>query len=265
MKKLEFTIYRWEVLLAIILLISLTSIVKISPGFLIIKNEVVGTQSFQQQPPDKVKIVALTFDDGPYPGCTEELLEILRSEGVKATFFFTGKMSDLHKELVLETYRDGHEVGNHTYSHLNLTKLGTEKIKYEIESTSKILSQIVNKPINIFRPPGGNYNERVVNFIKENGYIMVLWTFSPNDYNLTSEKVLYNRILKNLSGKDIILLHSGVETTCKALPKIIKTLKQQGYKFVTVSEYISMVSQSKDKTWANYLVNAEGKIYKKTT
>jgi len=261
--EVTFTIYRWEIMfLTTVMLVGFFSAVKVSPGLITIKYENANMQNFQRST-DKIKIAALTFDDGPYPGYTDELLEILRKENVKATFFFTGKMCELHRDLVLKTYKEGHEIGNHTYSHVNLTKLSTEKMQYEIEFTSRLLSQIIGKPISIFRPPGGNYNKKVVDFIKEHNYIMVLWTLSPGDYNFTSEKVIYNRVVKNLTGEDVVLLHSGVKATCKALPQIIKTLKRKGYKFVTISEYVSLLSRSRNKTWGNYLFNAE-KIYKKS-
>ena len=180
--------------------------------------------------------IALTFDDGPHPGKTERLLRILRNEGVVATFFVVGKKVDEHPELVRREVFEGHEVANHTYNHIRLNSLAPALIAAELHAGSEAIRRAVGSPTRIFRPPGGEYDAEVIEVVKRTGYVMVLWTDDPGDYSDPGVEWIRTRTVNEASNGGIILLHDGVDQTLEALPQILRRLKQQGFRFVTVSE-----------------------------
>ncbi len=184
------------------------------------------------------KEVALTFDDGPHAGLTERLLEILRKEQVKATFFVVGKMVDRHPELVRQIAADGHEVANHTYDHLRLAGIPPVQIEAQIRDGARAIDRATGEEPKLFRPPGGEYDPEVSRTCKRLGYVMVLWTNDPGDFALPGSSVIEKRTLQGISNGSIILLHDGILQTYDILPNLIHRLKQQGYKFVTISDMV---------------------------
>lgn len=180
--------------------------------------------------------IALTFDDGPHFGLTEKLLDILRTERVHATFFVVGKEVDLHPELAREELADGHELANHTYSHLRLPSLTPDQVEAEMRGGALAVTRAVGAPTRLFRPPGGEYDEVTLNVLKRLGYVMVLWTEDPGDWARPSAAVLERRVLDNVENGSIILLHDGIPETMQMLPDLIHKLKARGYRFVTASE-----------------------------
>lgn len=183
--------------------------------------------------------IALTFDDGPHQEFTPAILNILEEHGVKATFFVVGKMVKINSSLVEAISSAGHEIGNHTYNHFELTKLSKEDIKRELEMVRDEVWEITGERINLFRPPFGRYDTRVSGIADELDYIMVLWTINSGDYGCFDYKKIRNRVIDNAKPGDIILLHSGVPATLEALPEMIETLRDKGFNFVTVSELIN--------------------------
>ncbi|MBI2251672.1 MAG: polysaccharide deacetylase family protein [Armatimonadetes bacterium] len=184
------------------------------------------------------KQVALTFDDGPHPDYTPKLLEILNKYNLKATFFLTGKMAEKYPELVKAEIKAGHNVGNHTYHHVNLTKIPEEIIAIEIKACGDVLKDIIHQPPHLFRPPGGDYDDEVARTAEALGYIMVLWTDNSHDYTNPRGKNIKERVLNQIENGGIILFHDGVEQTLEILPQIIEYLKHKGYEFVTIDEMI---------------------------
>jgi len=182
------------------------------------------------------KEIALTFDDGPHPQYTPRLLDILRREKVRATFFVVGKMVDKYPQLVQQEIADGHEVANHTYHHLRLPTLSPEGIARELRSGSLAIARAIGSTTNLFRPPGGEYDERVIAVVKRLGYAMVLWTDDPGDFAKPGAKVIEQRTLGRVRNGAIILLHDGSQQTLEVLPNMLRRLKAQGYSFVTCSE-----------------------------
>ncbi|MFA5858018.1 MAG: polysaccharide deacetylase family protein [Elusimicrobiota bacterium] len=185
-----------------------------------------------------VKYIALTFDDGPHPELTDKLLEVLRGEKVKATFFLVGQMIELYPNITRAMVQDGHQVANHTYSHPNLNMIDTEQLNDELSYTKYLLSSYGGVRTNIIRPPGGNYNSNVLKFCEVYGYKIVLWTIFPRDHESPKPGVIVKRVVKNAHDGGIILMHSGMKNTITALPEIIRKLKSEGYRFVTVDELI---------------------------
>lgn len=184
------------------------------------------------------KKIALTFDDGPYPELSEKLLRILAEEKVKATFFIVGEMGERYPYLLQLLNSQGHEIAGHTYTHPNLTKIPLVKIREELEKTHLLIKKFTGKDTYLFRPPGGNYNENLQNICSALGYQPVFWTIFPQDHLDIPADEIYQRVIGNIHPNGIILFHSGKENTLQALPRIIQTLKEKNYTFVTVSDLI---------------------------
>jgi peptidoglycan/xylan/chitin deacetylase (PgdA/CDA1 family) len=180
--------------------------------------------------------IALTFDDGPHPVRTEQLLSILREEKVKATFFVVGKMVDKRPHLVREIAADGHEVASHTYSHQRLPTLTEGQLEHELRAGSEAIERVLNVAPRFYRPPGGEYDDRVIEETKRLGMTMVLWTADPADFAYPSAQLIEQRILDKASNGGIVLLHDGIPQTMAMLPDLIRQLKARGYRFVTCSE-----------------------------
>lgn len=183
-----------------------------------------------------LKEVALTFDDGPHPAFTPRLLSLLARLHVKATFFLVGKMVDRYPDLVRQEVAQGHEVANHTYDHLRLASVPPALIEPELKEGSLALVRAVGSPTRFYRPPGGEYNANVIEAGRRLGYIMVLWTNDPGDYRRPSGATLEQRLVADVSNGAIILLHDGIPQTLTILPRLVSTLRKQGYRFVTISE-----------------------------
>lgn len=184
----------------------------------------------------KKKQIALTFDDGPHPQFTRQILAILRQQQVKATFFVIGEMAEKYPDLVKAELADKHALGNHTYHHVNLTKILEPDVATEIKACGEAIERLTGKPIHLFRPPGGDYDQGVAEAAEALGYTTVLWTDDPGDYASPGAQVILQRTLKRASNGGIILIHDGVKQTLQILPQLITTLKKQGYSFVTIDE-----------------------------
>lgn len=184
----------------------------------------------------QVREVALTFDDGPHTAYTPQLLAILSKYHVHATFFVVGERAEQAPDLVREEVAEGNEVGNHTYHHVNLTKVSPEQAATEIKACGEVLHAILGRSPHLFRPPGGDYNATVAMDAEALGYTTILWTDDPGDFKRPAEKLLVQRTIKNVSPGAVILLHDGIRQTIDVLPQIIETLRAQGYQFVTVDQ-----------------------------
>jgi peptidoglycan/xylan/chitin deacetylase (PgdA/CDA1 family) len=184
------------------------------------------------------RYIALTFDDGPHPKYTPQILEILRRYNVEATFFVVGMMAERYPKLVKAEIGGGHDVGNHTYHHVNLNMTPPAYVATEIKACGEVLDSITGRPPHLFRPPGGDYNDQVAEVSDALGYQMILWTDDPGDYASPGEDVIEQRTLDAASPGGIILIHDGIQQTIDVLPKLIKDLKSQGYEFVTIDEML---------------------------
>ncbi len=180
--------------------------------------------------------VALTFDDGPHPDYTPRLLEVLKQHNVKATFFVVGELAEQHPDLIKAEMAAGHEVGNHTYHHVNLTRIPNVDVATEIQACGDVLRKITGSEPHFFRPPGGDYDRQVAETAEALGYTMVLWTDDPGDYARPGDAVIEARTLRDVSPGGVILLHDGVQQTIDVLPQIIDLIRAKGLEFVTVDE-----------------------------
>ncbi len=182
------------------------------------------------------KLFALTFDDGPHPIYTLKLLQVLKKANVKATFFVVGKMVEKQPDLLKAIDNAGMEIGNHTFSHVNLTKIPVKDIETEYRANNDIVTKVIGKSMMFCRPPGGDYDADVINAATSAGLTTVLWTDDPGDYANPSNNKLKKRTLARLSNGGILLLHDGIKGTLLVLPQIIAYAKKQGFRFVTVTE-----------------------------
>ncbi len=185
--------------------------------------------------PGEVKKIALTFDDGPHPYYTEQLLDGLKERGVVATFFVTGEHASLHPDVIKRMNEEGHLVGNHTYSHIQLTQGNKEEFKEELVATSEVIEELIDEEVIYVRPPYGCWDK---SFEAELNMIPVLWTIDPLDWCSTDAGCIADRVVANSGEDDIILMHDYYESSVRAALEVVDELQAKGYTFVTVEEIL---------------------------
>ena len=185
--------------------------------------------------------IALTFDDGPSAKLTPRLLDLLGAHHIKATFFVIGQNVAEHPEIVARAAREGHEIGNHSWSHPNFGKMSDEAVRRELKKTDDaIRSATGNRPV-LIRPPYGSITARQKKWINDEfGYKIILWDVDPLDWKRPGPVTVCNRIVRNTRAGSIVLSHDIHPGTIDAMPSTIAQLEAKGFKFVTVSELISM-------------------------
>ncbi len=199
------------------------------------------------------KEIALTFDDGPKKGDTQQILDILKKHNAKATFFVVGEKALNQQAVILQMRKDGHTIGNHTYHHPILANMSFNQINDEIVDCGFAIEKITGKAPRYFRPPGGDFDERVVMSAVSAGYQIALWNVAPRDHECKSAKELTERIVSHISGGSIVLLHVGMPFTVEALPAVLTHLHNKGYSFVSLDQMFPLVqpgSAKKDKKTA---------------
>jgi peptidoglycan/xylan/chitin deacetylase (PgdA/CDA1 family) len=196
----------------------------------------------------RTRTLALTFDDGPHPDYTPKLLAILKEHGVPGTFFLVGHMAQKYPDLVKMEFEAGHNIANHTYHHVNLTKIPIEDVAVEIKACGEVLRTITGRSPHLFRPPGGDYNPDVARIVEALGYTLVLWTDDPGDYASPGEDIIESRLLRDISNGGILLLHDGIQETLDLLPGIITEMKKSGYRFVTIDKMIETLPGAPART-----------------
>ena len=184
---------------------------------------------------EEVRKIALTFDDGPHPYYTEQLLDGLKERGVVVTFFVTGEHAALHPDVIKRMHEEGHLIGNHTYSHMQLTNGNQEEFKEELIATSEVIEEIIDEEVIYVRPPYGTWDK---SFETELNMIPVLWTIDPLDWCSDDVACVVDKVTKKVGENDIILMHDYYESTITAALKIVDDLKEEGYTFVTVEEIL---------------------------
>lgn len=183
----------------------------------------------------ELKKIALTFDDGPHPIYTPELLEGLKERGVVATFFVTGANASLYPELIEQMQEDGHMVGNHTYHHVQLSRVGEQVFLQELAETNHVLEEILGEEIEYVRPPFGEWNKSIE---QEIDMFPVLWDIDPLDWCTGNTQKIVHKVLDKAEDNQIILMHDEYATSVEAAFQIIDTLVEEGYEFVTVEEIL---------------------------
>ena len=189
------------------------------------------------------RLVALTFDDGPYPVFTPMLLDVLRELNIPATFFLIGKDASQWPELTRRIESEGNEVADHTYSHPNLDEESDDQVRHEILEGRDVLWALTKDPAvrTLMRPPHGRYNEHTLEVAQSLGYSVVLWTDDSGDWRSVPAGHLERHLLEHATAPEIVLLHSGKLATIEALPAVVERFKRAGYRFVTVGEMLRNV------------------------
>jgi peptidoglycan/xylan/chitin deacetylase (PgdA/CDA1 family) len=183
----------------------------------------------------KVMCVALTFDDGPAQ-YTAQLLDILARYKVRATFYLVGQNATSYQDLVRAQNEAGHELGNHSWNHSDLTKLSAEEIRSQMTRTDAAIAKAAGTVPDTLRPPYGAYNDSVR---RNAGKPLMLWSVDPEDWKYHDSDRVAKHILDKTRPGDIVLLHDIHRTSVNAVPRILRGLKARGYHFVTVSELFS--------------------------
>ena len=178
--------------------------------------------------------IALTFDDGPSKA-TEKLLDALKERNVKATFFVIGEYAKLYPETIKREVEEGHIVGNHTYTHVDIAQLSKEEAMEEIEKTNQLVKEISGHTIEYIRPPFGDGNQELM---EEMQLMTVMWSVDPLDWTTANEDEIVNKVVTETSENDIILLHDCYESSVNAAIRIVDLLMAEGYEFVTVEELL---------------------------
>ena len=179
--------------------------------------------------------IAITFDDGPHPYYTEQLLDGLKERDVPATFFVTGKQAEAYPELIRRMQDEGHLIGNHTYSHIQLGKENRERYIEELVKTNEVIKEITGEEIQYVRPPYGSWDKSIE---AELTMFPVLWTIDPLDWCSDNISCIVQKVTAKAGENDIILMHDQYKTTVTAAFEIIDELQAQGYEFVTVEEIL---------------------------
>lgn len=184
------------------------------------------------------KKIAISFDAAWGADKTSDILAILKEYDVKTTFFLVAFWVDKYPDMVKKIDNEGHEIGNHSANHPNMTQLSEDKIREELTITSNKIESITGKKVNLFRPPFGAYNNKVMRVAKELGYYVIQWDVDSLDYKDYGANVIVDRVISRVKNGSIVLFHNNATYITKALPIILDKLKQMDYEIVPISELI---------------------------
>jgi len=196
-------------------------------------------EGLQEEEPQEEELqekkIALTFDDGPHPVYTEKLLDGLKERNVKATFFVLGEKAKAYPEIIERMQKEGHIIGNHTYTHIQLRSGNREKFRDELILTNQAISEITEQEVQYVRPPYGTWDKKLE---EELNMFPVLWNIDPNDWCTGNADKVTKRIVDKAKENSIILLHDCYQSSIDAALASIDILQEQGFQFVTVEELL---------------------------
>ncbi|MGI5920439.1 MAG: polysaccharide deacetylase family protein [Syntrophomonadaceae bacterium] len=191
------------------------------------------------------KVVALTFDDGPDPDNTPVLLDVLKKHKAQATFFVIGTKGEKYPSILKRIAREGHEIGNHGYTHFSGKNRQDEYLQYEIRKANEIIHQITGQKPRLFRPPGGYLSNSLIEITQKEKVVIAYWSYIQDvkDWRGISANSISRHIIENIKPGQVIILHDGSPNglqTAHAVDTLIEKLSQEGYRFVTMSKLIRM-------------------------
>ncbi len=193
--------------------------------------------------PDSAKLIALTFDDGP-GDTTARLLDELKKRGMKATFFVVGNRVGRYADTLKRAAEEGHEIGTHTYSHPNLTKLSRAEKAEEIQSSIQAIQNITGKPVTLLRPPGGSYDDDLKAYCREQDLRILYWSVDTRDWESRSKSSILTTAFQDgpygIRDGAIVLMHDIYSSTVDAAVEMMDRLQKDGYTTVTVSELLQL-------------------------
>ena len=193
--------------------------------------------------------VALTMNCAWNADDIDQILEVLKQNNVKITFFLVGEWIDKFPEAVKKIYEDGHEIASHSNTHPHVNNLTYEENIEEIEKSNEKIEKITGQRTQIYRAPYGEYNNTVIQAAQDKGYYTIQWSLDTLDYTGLTGDEMWNRIQDKVKSGDIILTHNGTKHTADSLDMLIKNIKQKGFEIVTVSNLIYT---------ENYTINNNG-------
>jgi len=194
-------------------------------------------------------VVAMTFDDGPHPKLTPRLLDMLKERGVKATFYVIGQNVVQYPEIVQRMVAEGHEIGNHTFTHPSLPKIGPARVGEEISKSNAAIEQTVGVRPTTMRPPYGAINPSITKRLNDEFDLpVILWSVDPQDWKIRKASHVSSHILQNAHPGAIILAHDIHPSTIDAMPVALDGLLAKGYRFATVSELIALDGTATEPT-----------------
>ena len=196
--------------------------------------------------------IGLTFDISWGEETASPILDILKQEGIKATFFLSSPWASKHEQLVQRMVADGHEIGSHGNRHIDLNTLGPLEIEQEIKTAQTVLETLSHQKINLIRTPNGAYDNKVIDVANTLGYKVIQWSVDSLDWKRPGANAVINNVLNGIKpGKgakpgDIILFHASdsAPDTVQALPTVIRSLKVKGYSLVPISELLRQASET---------------------
>lgn len=186
-------------------------------------------------------LCSLTFDDGPHPAVTPRILDILRIEGVRATFFPIGNVAVRHPRIIQRIVQEGHEVGNHSLTHPNMRTLTTEAQRAQIAETNRILAGAGADPV-LFRPPAGRWNNDTLKAVEQENMSPALWNVDTRDWFTRDAGKIMAQLEATGTIGSVVLMHTTYNATAEALPRAIGLLRTRGCRFVTLSEWITSLN-----------------------
>ncbi len=186
-------------------------------------------------------VLAMTFDDGPSPALTPKLLDILKERNIKATFFVVGRNAKAYPDIIRRMVAEGHEIGNHTWTHPSLTSRSDDQIRSELQQSEDALVAAANYRPHLIRPPYGAINARIKQLMfSEFGYSTIMWSVDPQDWRRPGVGVVTSRLVNGAHPGAIMLAHDIHAATITAMPGVFDQLLAKGYQFVTVSQLLNM-------------------------
>ncbi|MDD6812080.1 MAG: polysaccharide deacetylase family protein [Lachnospiraceae bacterium] len=197
-------------------------------------EEKYGVEAMNPTEETKGKI-AITFDDGPHPYYTPQILDGLKKRGVHASFFVTGENAELYPDIIKRMNEEGHLIGNHTYSHIQLSSQNRQEYKEELIKTNEIISNITGREVLFVRPPYGSWDKTLE---KDLNMFPVLWSIDPLDWCSSNASCIVNKVCTKVEENDIILMHDYYDSSVTAALAIVDELLKEGYEFVTVDEIL---------------------------
>lgn len=223
-------------------------------AFIILLSSVVYVQAYHKlkpifEVPTSKKVVALTFDISWGNTTPMPVIEILKKNNVKCTFFLSGPWVKQYPDIPKRIKEDGHEIASHGYRHINLSNLSKAEVKDEIMKAHKNIKEVTGVDVKLIRTPNGDYNDQVIEGAHECKYEVIQWSVDSLDWMNPGITSIIERVSKKAHPGAIILMHASdtCKQTTEALPAILKNLKEQGYEFVTVSELLAINEDTKGK------------------
>ena len=202
------------------------------------------TSAVRPLPADRPRLVALTFDDGPYPVATPLLLQTLHDLHVPATFFLIGRDAEQFPALTRAIAAGGYEIGDHTLTHPDLDRLSDAAVRSELRAGALMLRRIAPQAgeSRLFRPPHGRYTLATIRTAQASGFDTILWSDDPGDWRAIPGDALLAHVVNHATSPEVLLLHSGRIATVSMLPELVDRYRAAGYRFVTVGTLLRSVA-----------------------